>query len=58
MRLLKDGEAAWGSGDWSEGGSWGTAKGKGDWREVEPNDHALVFYHDFLTKDWDDNAYA
>jgi len=31
---------------------------KGDWREVEPKDHALVFYHDFLTKDWDNNAYA
>ena len=31
---------------------------KGDWKSVEPNDHALVFYHDFLSNDWDGKVYA
>ncbi len=31
---------------------------KGDWKLVEPNDHALVFYHDFLSNDWDGKVYA
>ena len=51
------------------GGDWNTAKDlygcgkyaddayrifiKGDWQEVEPNDHALNFYHEFLSNDWD-----
>jgi len=30
----------------------------GDWKKVSPNDHALVFYHDFLTNDWSEEAYA
>ena len=30
----------------------------GDWKEVSPNDHALVFYHDFLTNDWSEKVYA
>ena len=25
---------------------------KGDWRNVEPNDHALNFYHGFLSNEW------
>ena len=25
---------------------------KGDWRSVEPKDHALNFYHNFLLNDW------
>ena len=25
---------------------------KGDWQDVEPNDHALNFYHNFLSNDW------
>ena len=25
---------------------------KGDWKNVEPNDHALNFYHGFLSNEW------
>ena len=30
----------------------------GDWKEVSPKDHALVFYHNFLTNDWKESSYA